>query len=674
MIADQVERNVRSSGMGEAIPISIDAEDMGFVSGLLTDKLYSDKILAIIREYLANACDANVEANSTRKIFITVPNTFEPYFKVRDFGSGLSREDIEKIYVKLGKSTKRMSNKSLGIFGIGCKSGFCYSDSFNVSSWQNGVCSTYTAQKDRAGNLGIIPVASFASDEPDGIEVSFVIDEHDISQLNKKLANFCKYLEDVPEFSDPAFVVPKIDYVCNFADFFIEKAGEYGSSRVCKVLMGHIIYPIDLSSLMPQFRNISNVVIRCEIGEINVAPDREKLEYTEKTVDALNNKFATILETIKTDVQKNIDACTFPWEVTAIVQNLNSSFHSSLSLKINDFTFKGRKIENLKTYATFYTKNYKGKFECSNAIPNIHHATETTVIVLAPNDSRIIPSRLSNGIKDKFGLDVSRFILCDDKDVYAALFCDCWKPEQVVVDFKSLWAKPVKGVGKASAATIAYFKDFRYHRRQRSRKHRVIDIVDNKVYISMTGRSPVDSDGNTYTAAARQLGIPYYMVNRTKIGQLDATWKTLKEVVEARVADEIKKFDLQAFLIKTRFSEIADASDMENFVNDHCKTLSNYDAQAIGLFKKFHNISKTADSGIMESVSAIAALIGQKIDTTETDAFKQEFEIVKAFFKKYAFMVKMYDYSAWRMGECKEYVKDYIEMLNNRLDKKAVLK
>ena len=98
---------------------------------VLRSKIYSDKILAVIREYSCNAVDAHVEAETPDKpIKITLPNAMNPHFIVRDFGKGMTDEDIFDIYATYGESTKRNTNSQIGQLGLGCKSGFAYSNSF----------------------------------------------------------------------------------------------------------------------------------------------------------------------------------------------------------------------------------------------------------------------------------------------------------------------------------------------------------------------------------------------------------------------------------------------------------------------------------------------------------------------------------------------------------------
>ena len=106
MIIEQTKKSVVQSHDFEQVNCTIDAEDMRYVASLLRNN-YSDPMVAIIREISANGLDANIEANASRKLEIHVPSVVSPNFSVRDFGNGLSEQEMFELYSKYGKSTKR---------------------------------------------------------------------------------------------------------------------------------------------------------------------------------------------------------------------------------------------------------------------------------------------------------------------------------------------------------------------------------------------------------------------------------------------------------------------------------------------------------------------------------------------------------------------------------------
>ena len=84
---------------------------------VLTQKVYTDLISAPIREWSTNAVDACKSAGAPIEFTVHIPTPTEPFFSVRDYGTGLSQSDIIGLFTIAGMSTKRESNEFNGTFG-----------------------------------------------------------------------------------------------------------------------------------------------------------------------------------------------------------------------------------------------------------------------------------------------------------------------------------------------------------------------------------------------------------------------------------------------------------------------------------------------------------------------------------------------------------------------------
>ena len=106
---------VIGGGKARAFTIATTAE---FVT-VLSDSLYSNKELAVVREVMCNAWDAHISNNCTDKcIDVTVTND---KLSIRDYGAGISDDMIQEIYCTYGESTKRHESATTGGFGLGSK-------------------------------------------------------------------------------------------------------------------------------------------------------------------------------------------------------------------------------------------------------------------------------------------------------------------------------------------------------------------------------------------------------------------------------------------------------------------------------------------------------------------------------------------------------------------------
>ena len=147
---------------------------------ILSSGLYTDKIRAVIRELSCNAYDAHVMVGTPKKPFeVHLPNQFEPYFRVTDFGPGLSEADIYGLYTTYFSSTKTDSNEYIGALGLGSKSPFSYSQTFTVTSRHGGMKKIYSAFLTDEGMPSIVKMSEEVHDGPDGMDVQMAVKSMD---------------------------------------------------------------------------------------------------------------------------------------------------------------------------------------------------------------------------------------------------------------------------------------------------------------------------------------------------------------------------------------------------------------------------------------------------------------------------------------------------------------
>ena len=201
MIITQEKTKITSSHNFDSVNCTIDAEDMRYVASLLRNN-YSNTRLAVVREISANGIDANKEANSTRQIEIKVPTSMSSTFAVRDFGGGLSEEDVFGLYSKYGKSTKRESNNYIGAFGIGKFAPLSYGENFTCVSFHGGEKKSYNVFVNDDDDTKISLLHTEPSNEPTGLLIEVAVAENDIKEFREVVQSFFKFFpqEDMPKF------------------------------------------------------------------------------------------------------------------------------------------------------------------------------------------------------------------------------------------------------------------------------------------------------------------------------------------------------------------------------------------------------------------------------------------------------------------------------------------
>lgn len=123
----------------------------------LSSRLYSDKIRAVIRELSCNAWDAHQDAGRGDVPFeVHLPTDFEPYFEIKDFGTGMTHRDIVDLFASYFGTNKSDSNKFIGALGLGSKSPFC----LTIRNAKNGreEPQGFTIVDRYKGDSGICPV------------------------------------------------------------------------------------------------------------------------------------------------------------------------------------------------------------------------------------------------------------------------------------------------------------------------------------------------------------------------------------------------------------------------------------------------------------------------------------------------------------------------------------
>ena len=302
MIITQQKNKVVASHDFESVNCTIDAEDMRYVASLLRNN-YSNTRLAVVREITANALDANIEAQADRQIEVKLPTSMNPTFSVRDFGGGLSQEDVFGLYSKYGKSTKRTSNNYIGAFGIGKFAPLSYGENFTCVSYHGGVKKTYNifVNDDDDTKIAMIGEAE-PTDEPTGLSIQVAVANEDISNFREVVQSFFKFFpqNDMPKFigvEDDFIKTPKKLLESKKGDWFFsdEDKGYYRSTS--HIIMGRVSYPIDSSSIsvenyisdennrriIEQLLNESNFYLRVPLGLVKLHHSREALEYNKST-------------------------------------------------------------------------------------------------------------------------------------------------------------------------------------------------------------------------------------------------------------------------------------------------------------------------------------------------------------------------------------------------------
>lgn len=318
MQLDEVKRELSSHGVIKTFQFGISAADESHIMSLLRDNIYSDKILAFIREYCTNAADAHVESGQKDRPFdVHIPTFLEPFFSVRDYGYGIAPEDIEGIYVWYGNSTKRASNAVVGTFGLGSKSLFAYTDSFTIRSFYKGMRRTYSAYIDEHNHSQTSLLEEVETQESSGLEIIAAIHQKDIDKCKSVAQRFFCFFEPQPNIN---MTLKKLSFTRKTSEYAF--VGDPYSVNCPVAVMGNVAYPINyhametntLNQFAQKFLQSNSSVLYFDIGELSVSVSRESLEYKDKTKNSILQKLKKIEESISDELNAEIAKCKTPFD------------------------------------------------------------------------------------------------------------------------------------------------------------------------------------------------------------------------------------------------------------------------------------------------------------------------------------------------------------------------
>ncbi len=91
MVIDDNKNTMEVSGMNLT---EMTMKLSGKAFKIFSDSLYKNKIQAIVRELGCNAVDSYPAETEKRPFMVHLPTIFEPYFYIRDYGTGISPDNM----------------------------------------------------------------------------------------------------------------------------------------------------------------------------------------------------------------------------------------------------------------------------------------------------------------------------------------------------------------------------------------------------------------------------------------------------------------------------------------------------------------------------------------------------------------------------------------------------
>lgn len=321
MILNEEKFNVETNAKFESKQMNISPE---FFNKIIWHVIlqYKYKIRTSVQELISNAIDAQVDAGNTdTPLKIQLPTKLEPTFKLRDYGTGMTPEVMDKIYRNMGASGSSHTNKKKGGFGIGGKSPLGFTDQYNIKTYVNGTYWFYAIYKNAENGINVDLVETGKTSEPNGTEIQIPAKPDETNKFKEAACRATMFWDVQPKFnieSEKLFKADKpITIDKGIRVYTSQDLGElfdthYNRGTVLISLDG-IPYQLDdemvrriesLRKLETMFKDQSVIVLDVNVGDVKPLQTRESLEDCKLTIDGLTKVSEKALSKVEKYLEK----------------------------------------------------------------------------------------------------------------------------------------------------------------------------------------------------------------------------------------------------------------------------------------------------------------------------------------------------------------------------------
>lgn len=434
---------------GTEVSFSISPKNSAWIMRSLAD-LYSNRELAVVREYSTNAFDSNkekalAEGSEVAPIHVTLPTALNPHFVVQDFGVGMSEAELLEIYTQFGESTKRESDDFNGLLGFGSKSAVAYTNTFTVEAVKDGQknVGVVVRREDSMGGylVSLKIVLSVETSEPNGVKVTVPV--HNAREFEQKARDFYRFWKPgtvLVNGEEPGWAVG--EKIGNDLYYSANAGTSY-------VVMGNVPYRIaNPDALFPRGMNRISFVVYVPNGAVEFTPSREDLKYSEHTKSYLHG---VIKDFVDSAVQKAKDEIASASNHSDAYKQWKKWINVIGKAQVDDLTYKGDKLEetfkiNAMRYNSHSIRNSTHRIDTWD----ISQTYTTLIVTNFVNNLSSNHKKMAKDWRSQKGISAQYILFTTEKTISTP-----WFDQSRVVSWEKLKSELPKPV-RISRAGVAY--------------------------------------------------------------------------------------------------------------------------------------------------------------------------------------------------------------------------
>ena len=319
--------------------------------GMLSTSLYSDKEKAVMYEIGANCVDAHaLNGNQDEPWDLVCPTALSPYIKFRDYGPGLSTEQVYNLLANYGESTKADSNEYIGAFGIGAKSPVAVTSDWTVVSRYQGTESHFVVFVGANGIPAITMIRDLPTDEPSGLEIIIPVSPNKFTSWTNKIASVFEQYKVKPNVINFAVSWPDMAKTVFKGDNLFILSGN-GSGLFAITTQRRYALDVNAIKLEVDEKKLNTLIsfgatINFPTGELETSLSRESIQYTAHTIKNISTRVDLAITELKKYADDYMSSATDGLDYRKKINELTLKFYNHLSLlSVNNIL---RLLDNVK--------------------------------------------------------------------------------------------------------------------------------------------------------------------------------------------------------------------------------------------------------------------------------------------------------------------------------------
>lgn len=367
MKLDQQDVTIEKSD-NQVVSYGFGVKDPAIIFEILCTKLYENPLKVLVQEYMCNARDAHREnGNEDEPIEVVLPTKLFPTLKIKDNGVGISPYRMKDVFIFMGESTKKLSDNETGGHGVGAKTGWAYTDSFNVRTIYNGVEYLYLAYIGN-GKLGYIDlIEQKPTTERNGTTIEIDIKLSDFQNTEHYVNRTCHFWPVRPIIKNKLYIQefhePSTNYIDtdgNMIGSCVENTSScsylYEDKNKTFIVLDGIIYR-ELSNYIDTKDNLlipkenCSLYLHFSIAELKPTINRENIQISDKYINCIKNNNNKFKEFITKDFKESLDKAGSFDELINEIYNYDQNKMMIISQWV--FNFKGVDITYMRNVNEF---------------------------------------------------------------------------------------------------------------------------------------------------------------------------------------------------------------------------------------------------------------------------------------------------------------------------------